>query len=370
MHKFMYISYSFIPSKTANSINVMKMCSALAKRGVSVKLVVPKTDAILEREELNKYYGIDSFFDIVYVGTSSIKKLQRPLFILKVMIYLIFSNRAIVYSRDFYIAIFSSFFTRAFYEVHSPLRAKIKSIMLFLSLKFGTLKIISITKSLKEYIQQYENVKNDLIYVLPDAADELNKPDYYPNYNIKGKVKLGYVGHLYKGKGMEVIELLSRVLSDEYEIHIIGGMDSDINYWSKKISNKNVVFHGFIPQSDLFQYVDSIDICLLPNQKVILPFGAKSDMLNISEFTSPLKMFEYMSYGKPIIASNLTVLKEVLNDNNSILVAPDNVSEWVSAIEFLKEFERRRFIGLNAYLDFSNNYSWLSRADKLLEIIS
>ena len=50
------------------------------------------------------------------------------------------------------------------------------------------------------------------------------------------------------------------------EIHIIGGMEKDINYWKNKVRSKNIYFYGFIPHKHIGNYINSLDICLLPNQ--------------------------------------------------------------------------------------------------------
>ena len=83
---------------------------------------------------------------------------------------------------------------------------------------------------------------------------------------------------------------------------------------------------------------------------------------------SPLKIFEYMSSNKPIISSNLNVLKEILKNNiNCIMVNPVNLIEWKNAI--LKIFKDQKFsnqISLNAYNNFKSNYTWDKRVKKIL----
>ena len=64
------------------------------------------------------------------------------------------------------------------------------------------------------------------------------------------------------------------------------------------------------------EYINSLDICLLPNQINLFLKGVG----NISSYTSPIKLFDYMSHKKAIIASDISVLREVLNEKNSILV--------------------------------------------------
>ncbi|WP_352819343.1 glycosyltransferase [Mesorhizobium sp. M0898] len=55
---------------------------------------------------------------------------------------------------------------------------------------------------------------------------------------------------------------------------------------------------------------------------------------------SLLKLFEYMAHGKPIVSSDLPAIREVLRDSvNSVLVSPDNPSDWVKAHQRLHENE-------------------------------
>ena len=78
-------------------------------------------------------------------------------------------------------------------------------------------------------------LNESLIYVAHDGADEVSNFDN--KIDLSGKkqnLKVGYVGHLYKGKGMEVISSIAEKLDDDIEIHIIGGFNKDINYWKIK----------------------------------------------------------------------------------------------------------------------------------------
>ena len=170
---------------------------------------------------------------------------------------------------------------------------------------------------------------------------------------------------MYKGKGIEIIAAIADKVKDDVEFHVIGGNEKDINIWKNNIVNKNVFFYGYVPHKKVGNYINALDICLLPNQKVVFGYGTKGTGMNLSKFTSPLKVFEYMSHKKPIIASDLPVLKEVLNEKNSIIVKCDNITEWINAIEKLKSSTSREKIAKQALSDF-NNYTWKNRASRLM----
>ena len=82
---------------------------------------------------------------------------------------------------------------------------------------------------------------------------------------------------------------------------------------------------------------------------------------------SPLKLFEYMSVNKPIISSNLPVLREVLKSNYNCKVVKYNSDlEWNSAIKLLRNNVKfSNYLASNAYLDFIRNYTWDIRALKI-----
>ena len=73
-----------------------------------------------------------------------------------------------------------------------------------------------------------------------------------------------------------------------------------------------------------------------------------------------------MSSKKAIIASDLPVLKEILNIKNSILVEPENIRDWINAINKLRKQEDREYIAKNALKDFKN-YTWKNRALQIVK---
>ena len=73
-----------------------------------------------------------------------------------------------------------------------------------------------------------------------------------------------------------------------------------------------------------------------------------------------------MSHKKPIIASDLPVIREVLNERNSILVKYDDIELWISSIKKLKNFEYRETISNKSLSDFTE-YTWKNRAMRLIE---
>ena len=368
--RILYISKSIIPSRSANSINVMKMCQAFTDNGHEVVLLAPNLKDQYEKNiyDCYKYYGVRKNFKI--------KKLWHPnlkggafFYTLAIFFYLLVNKRFdLVYGRflhGLYVATLIK--NKVIYESHAPsYDTKNHRLIIFKKLiksKYFK-KMVVISKALKNMYLDKGYLNDSKIQVAHDGADEVTNFDQTIHLlGIKDNLKVGYVGHLYKGKGMEVIASMSNKLDDDIEIHIIGGLEKDIQFWKKKIKSKNVYFYGFISHKEVSNYINALDVCLLPNQKIVLAHGSdlSNITLNISDFTSPLKLFEYMSHKKPIIASDFPVIREVLNEKNSVLVKCDDIDVWISSIKKLKNFNYRETISKQALNDFYS-YTWKNRA--------
>lgn len=370
--KILYISNSIIPSRTANSIQVMKMCQAFVDNNHEVTLLAPniKTSDKKEDFDIHEYYGVKKHFVV--------KKLFRPniifgatIYTLSVLFYLLtHKGYDLVYGRFLHGTYIASIFKKVIFEIHTPIfNQNFYNLIVFKRLikNKNFKKLIVISNTLKQEYLKKSNLDKKYIKVAHDGADKvLNFKFRIKLFGKKKNLKVGYFGHLYKGKGMEIIDSIASLVKDNVEIHIIGGVENDLRKWKDKIKSKNVFFYGFVPHQKISNYINALDICLLPNQKIVLAHGADDNSINISDFTSPLKLFEYMAHKKSIISSDLKVLREVLNEKNSVLVECDNPKEWALNIHKLSSKSLRKKIANQALKDF-NKYSWKKRAQKVLK---
>ena len=370
--KIVYISNSIIPSRTANSIHVMKMCQAFADNGHDVVLLAPDATERYEPgvEDIYEYYGVKKSFQVKKLFYPNIKG-KNIIYNLGILYFLLINRDNLVYGRYLFGCYLSSIIGRkTILESHAPFgnNSGLELIIfkkLIKSKKFD--KLVVISQELKNIYIKNGYLNDGRILVAHDGADEVVNLDSKLKLNGKNdSLKVGYVGHLYKGKGVEIIDNIADKTSNDVEFHIIGGFEKDIKYWKDKIKSENVFFYGFVQQKEVSMYINSLDVCLLPNQKIVLPNGAKDDTHNISTFTSPLKMFEYMAHKKAIISSNIKVLREVLTDKMSILVNPENNDEWIDAIEQMKDDRLREKLSSNAFKEFKK-FTWKVRASSVIK---
>ena len=295
--KILYISNSIIPSKTANSINVIKMCQAFADNNHEVTLLAPdkkiKHDQIID--DIYDYYGVKKNFNI--------KKLWYPnikggifFYILSICFFLFLNkNFNLVYGRFLHGCYLATLFKiNVIFESHVPdfEKKNYRNIFFENLIKSKYFKnLIVISQELKNIYLKKNYLNNKKIKVAHDGADIALKNNIKKNLlGNKNNLKVGYVGHLYKGKGMEIIEALAHKVDTDIEFHIIGGINQDIKKWTNKINSKNVFFYGHVAHNEVGKYLNALDVCLVPNQKIVLAFGSNQDGMNISDFTSPLKV--------------------------------------------------------------------------------
>ncbi len=172
---------------------------------------------------------------------------------------------------------------------------------------------------------------------------------------------VGYAGHLYAWKGVDILlEALARLPGARGLI--VGGHSAESDLARLKALAERlgiadrVTFTGLVEPARVPELLRDAAVLVLPN-----PASAIS-----TQFTSPLKLFEYLAAGRPIVASDLPAIREVLHDGvDSLLVPPGDAAALATAIGRLLEdpvlAERlaREASGL------APHYTWERRAERL-----
>jgi len=346
--EIIYLANARIPTEKAHGIQIMKMCEAFSQQGVKTELVVPwRFNKI--KEDLFDYYQIKRIFkirklpslDLIPLGLPKIGFwIQSLSFALSVCFYLLFKKANIIYSRDPFSLFFLSFFKKNLvYEAHTfPGH--------FFWYKYFLKKIsglITITKKLKDKVKQ-------------------NKEECRQRFNLPLDKKIVlYTGHLYEENGVYTLLQSAEYLSS-YLFVFVGGTDYDISNFKVKSSKfENVFVVGHRSHKEIPFWLKAGDVLVLPTS---------GKYLKEKYYVSSLKLFEYMASQKPIVASDLPSTREILNQNNSILVKPDDPKALAEGIKVaLRNIDLSDKIAYQAYQDVQN-YTWQKRAKNILESIS
>ncbi len=374
--RIIYISDSSIPSYSANSIQVMKMCQAWSQQGHDVTLMAKRTTASLKNvNDIYGFYGVTGTFKLAIHPSASFPGSGR-IYNWLLPFWMRGSHYDVRYTRSIYAAFWSAVLHKEIaFEIHEPFDTKqqgwwLKSVFKHLARNRYIVKWVFISEALKEgVLSSYPSIAEHRCLVAYDGADALQvKP--IPMANT-GRRRVGYVGSLLKGKGMEIIIPLSKICGDA-EFHIVGGNKSDIRKLKAQLDKgqDNVIFYGFVPPTQTPGYIEQFDILIAPYGRGVFVENEKNSN-NIAQWMSPLKIFEYMSSAKPIITSDLPVLKEILvHGENCLLCDPDRLQTWKDAIsELSSDPVLAARIGERAQSDFVQRHTWQERAGKILKSI-
>lgn len=161
-----------------------------------------------------------------------------------------------------------------------------------------------------------------------------------------------YAGTVSKLKGIDFL-LVAASLLPEVDFLLVGPFSAE---WQNEKFPSNIKLLGKKEQKDIPILLQAADVLLLPHPK-----GEYSQ--------SPMKLFEYMASGVPIVASRLPSISEVLNDKNAILVEAENGEAIASGItKIISDNKLAQALAEKAYDDVQN-YTWEKRGIAVAEFI-
>jgi len=362
--RMVYLSDAAIPSRAANSIQTMKMCEAFAEHGLAVTLIVPDRPTE-ESGDPYAFYDVEECFEIVRVPW---KPGERYLYSLLAPYYVRQVDPDIVYGRFIPACFFTSLLKyRVIVESHTPVSESQRIIawMFRTMLRLGQLDhLVVISEALQDhYLETYDGLSETDVTVAHDAASKPPDVDPLP-FAESERLQVGYVGHLYEGKGISLIaDLIPRCPWADF--HIVGGTDEDIAYWKAELKEyENVEFHGFVPPQEVARYQQSMDVLLAPYQSNVYGSSGETDL---SQWMSPLKIFEYMSAGKLIMCSDLNVLREVVGEDCAIICDPSRPNRWADYISDVNDGKiNTNAKSAEAKKRYEENFTYNCRSLKIL----
>lgn len=366
-----------IPSDTANSIQVMKVCQALAEYGHAINLIIPgKTPYNLTASdtrwnELLTVYGLRTSFDLEYLTAPG--PLGRRIFTWQAVRRALVLETDLIYTWFPQSAVFGLLARKpVILEIHEPPSGRVGPLWykLFIHIP-GRKRLLSITRALIQVLDQKYGaaLHTDEIVIGPNGVDIerfRSLPDSETARRQLGLIQAPTVlctGHLYPGRGADLFLALAKSTPSAQFVWV-GGRPQDVTEWRERATGlANVQFTGFVPNKDIPLYQAAGDVLLMPYGRVI----SGSSGGNSAEICSPMKMFEYMASGRTILTSDLPVIREVLNESMAVFCPPEDVTSWQSALHtLLADPSRREALGKSSRRN-AENYSWQARARRTLE---
>ena len=331
--KIFYVSPSKVPSNEANLIHVIQQVQHLAKLNI---VHVYLTTSFFSKQKFNQYLCKKFNFNnkninflILFFPFDKFRAIVIGLFAILSILKNARGNDLILSRNIFFSFIASLMNIKHIYEIHN-LESFIHGFMQKIILQNKNIICVTISNKLKKCIFNKFNYQNK-IHVLHDAASKFEVNfNINKNFNVKHKnIVCCYTGSIDVGRGIDLIIDIAQ--TDQNIIFNVAGSVKNKNLFENIKNIKNINFYGYISHQEVRKLILESDVLLMPYESGI-SIGSKK--IDSSQWMSPLKMFEYMASGKPIISSDLPVLREVLkNEYNAYLVNSKNVNDWISAIK-------------------------------------
>lgn len=360
-------------SRKAHDLLIIKTCHALAALGHTVFLVMQ--DAGIDNEAFLNHYGISSISGLNIISIPVRKRVggmviswrifYRWLCFLKILKLLQTQTVDLIYLSELklgnYLLHLYPFLKKPIiYEFHSlrafdvkPFRSDRLEQRVF---KKATAVIVT-TKSLLKMLETLYG-KREGVDAISLASDLFSAPFSLSSIEQGRERHIFYVGQHYLLQGIDLL-VEAMVYLPGCRLHTVGGRSEEMEYLKEMASQKGVGqrihFHGFVPPSDLPLLLQQADIFVIPS---------RSD--GRMPYVAHTKVYEYMAYGKPIVATDLPSIREVLIDqHNAVLVSPDDPKSLAEGIQkVLLDRTLAEKISRNAY-ETARQYTWEHRGKSL-----
>ena len=394
MTHLLYIANARIPTEKAHGLQIMQNCEAFADAGMRVTLWAARrinTPDMRGIHDPYAYYGVKANFDLkripcldalVWVGernrllTRGAFFLQVATFTLMAAILALFTRADMYYSRDLPVILALSLIKpsqRIAYEPHRRSQSGLGKWLQDLAVRrAGT--TIPITPRLADdlitdgaeadrILPAHDGIRRERFAQMPDQTTARREIGWPEDVFI-----VGYVGRLHtlsmdKGVGI-LIEALRGF--DQVGLGLVGGPDEMAatlrEQWIRAgLAPEYFLYSGQVTAPQVPLYLSAFDVCAMPHPQT----------KQFARYTSPLKLFEYMASGRPIIASDMPGWADVVTDGESaLLVAPSDVAALREAITRLRDNPALGAqLAANARQRVLQHYTWDARARHILDKI-
>jgi glycosyltransferase involved in cell wall biosynthesis len=370
--KFVYIANARMPTEKAHGIAIMKACEAFARSNMEVTLVVARRRHEHSSEDPHTFYGIREPFRIVRLPSLDLNPLPGWFWIQSISFYLalfvwgLFGSRVrIIYTREAPALLLSMIGYRTFLECHVVPERR----TLYFWLARHARGIVTVARSLKGFFIK-AGFAETCMHVEPNAVDlsvfdlATEKAEARQALNLSEQAFLMVYTGNFTTRGMEKgladsLRALSK-LPEGFELIAVGGSADDLKRYHALAQELDVGSRthliGYKPQRVLALYQKAADALLMP-----FP-----DTPYYRTHMSPLKLFEYAASRRPIVASDLPTIREVLDESAAVIVSPDSANALADAIQSLAHDPLRgKQLAQAAYENIAKSHTWDSRAKRI-----
>lgn len=379
----LYLADTRFPIERANGAQTMATCHALAGRGHDVTLVVRPDTARPARDPF-LFYDLppEPRLTVRPIASNARPRARRIQFLLSAST-LVARTNALVYTRDLGLASFLLQWPtprrpRVVYESHGVadvVGAEMPSLLGQPALMPSAAKLhrlrrrdarvwaraagyVTITRALADELTMRFGPRPH-VFAIPDGAPDgllQRTPAPWPT----GPAVVGYAGHLYPWKGVDTL-VRAIALTADMRALIVGGHPGEgdrarVEQLARDLGvDARVTITGHVPPAEVPHRLAAASILALPNVSSAIS----------ARYTSPLKLFEYLALGRPIVASDLPSIREVIGPDSAMLVPADDAPAWAGAFATLASDPIRAASLAAAARRLAPGYTWTARAARI-----
>lgn len=228
--------------------------------------------------------------------------------------------------------------------------------------------IVCVAEEMKQRIRQFLP-NHDQIIVVPNTIDkdqllQIQESDPSIEKKYTGHFNVLFIGRFDTARGIHtLIEAIHMLRNKIDKLHLIlvgaGSIEVELKQLVKKLDVENAIsFEGWQPLSKLQSYMDQTKIAIIPH--------IKSEQTDNS---SPNKLFQYMVFKKPIVASNCNSIKKIIEEENCGLVfrSEDSGDLAEKILKLCNNPEMSTQLAQNGYRAVSEKYNWAITVKPLID---
>ena len=391
--RLIFLANARIPSEKAHPLQIMHMAEAFAAQRLEVVVLHARrynTDAMRHVDNPFAYYGVAAAFALIGLPCLDLIKrvtidwpvcnrgairllahlLQLVTFTLSALVVTRRLKGRIIYSRDLFPLTLTTLRrhrgVRTCFEGHTLPRSSLSQRLHLWAVRRVD-RVVVISAALRRWYLS-RGLPPERVLVAHDAAPSAAF-DLEPRAAARRALDLPpdaplvcYVGHLFPWKGVDTLVAAAAQLPEAVQFAIVGGIPPDLDRTRHHARDlRNVRVTGHRPPAEARRYLAAADVA-------VIPFSGATIIAR--EHTSPLKLFEYMAAGVPIVASDLPSLREVLrHEHNALLVPPDDNAALAAAIErLLSDHELAARLARTARNEVAD-CTWNQRAARIVDFL-
>ncbi len=371
--KLYYIANARMPTEKAHGIQIAKMCEAFIEAGVDVTLVVPRRAT--DQRSIREYYGLRVEVPLVCLPALDWYGRGRFGYVVASLSfmcsYLIFLSRKkrkgerfVLYTVDLdtFSSLALTFLQKPiFSEMHDVKHSTLAKHVLFRSV-WG---IIAINKIIVEELQKNFPRSPAQYLVEPNGVDlmafpKIEKRDARTRLGLPQDTHIVlYAGRFFEWKGLEILPTAATETST-IRWQIVGGTEEEFKKLVKEAVPANFFFAGSRPFNEMPLWYAAAD--------ALLVLGTKRDIQSY-RYTSPMKLFEYVATGRPIIASGTPALREIVSEHEVLFYEPDNAQDLALVVQHAITHGRELAPKIEAAKRLAAAFSWRARAERIVRFI-